>query len=692
MAEPAQGISVVIGDDEADPVRIDPVTGTVEHDQADGSVIVELDKVRKNREGQAFDANLAEKMDENELSRIGNELHQAISDDHDSRGNWLEIRARIIDFCGLQIKEPRANVGDTSAAVEGMSTVTNPLLLEGILKGWANAQAELLPSEGPAKIDEQDHETPQSDELAEALERDFNYYLTVTATEYYPDTSHMLLWGVYLGGSGFKKIYRCPMRRRPVSESVSPENLIVSDTMKDMRSCARITHQIEMRQSVMQRMKLLGAYRDTPATTPPPPTSTAVAQAVAGVQGTNPSPSSKREADRPYTLWECQCELDLPDYAPTGFKGEGIPLPYLVTLDKDSREVLAIRRDWNEDDEDAQRKRLYVKYPYVPGPGFYGTGLGHILGNCSAAMTAAWREALDAGMFANFPAFLLAKLGGRQNTSDYRLAAGTGTAIETNGMPIGNVVTNLPYRDVTSGLLTLIDKITAQAKELGGVADIPASEGVANVPVGTMLASIEQATKVMSAAHKGMHQAQAEELQMLVDLFRDHPEDFWKGNKKCKGFWDEAKFRAALENCSLVPRSDPNTPSHIHRVAKALALVQMLNSPALAQVMSAKEVALRALAVLREDPTNLIVDPMPQPAGGQGASADPLVGQARMISAQAQIAKVQQDGQTGSDQDGIGPAKTAGPEGHRDIAIGAGVRHSPRRSGQGTGGRTACAA
>ena len=546
MADPAQGLSVVVSDDEAEPVRIDPVTGTVEHDQADGSVIVELDKARKEREGGKFDANLAEKMDENELSRIGNELHQAISDDHESRGNWLEIRARLIDFCGLQIKEPRANVGDTSAAVEGMATVTNPLLLEGILKGWANAQAELLPSEGPAKVDEQDHETPQSDELAEALERDFNYYLTVTATEYYPDTSHMLLWGVYLGGSGFKKIYRCPMRRRPVSESVSPENLIVSDTMKDMRSCARLTHQIEMRPSVMQRMKLLGAYRDTPATTPSPLTATAVAQSVAGIQGTDPSPHTKRDADRPYTLWESQCELDLPDYAPGKFKGESIPLPYLVTLDKDSREVLAIRRDWNEDDEDAQRKRLYVKYPYVPGPGFYGTGLGHILGNCSAAMTAAWREALDAGMFANFPAFLMAKLGGRQNTSDFRLSAGTGAAIETNGMPIGNIVSNLPYRDVTPGLLSLIDKITAQAKELGGVADIPASEGVANVPVGTMIAAIEQATKVMAAAHKGMHQAQAEELQMLVDLFRDHPEDFWQQNKKCKGFWDEAKFRASF--------------------------------------------------------------------------------------------------------------------------------------------------
>ena len=399
--------------------------------------------------------------------------------------------------------------------------------------------------------------------MAEYFERDLNYYFTTTASEYYPDTSHMLLWGVYFGGSGFKKGYRCPMRRRPVSESVDAKDLIVSDTTKDLRSCARITHQIPMRPSVMKRMILLGAYRQMPMTQQPVAQPNAVEQKIAGIQGSDPN--AQRTEDNPYVLWESQCELDLPEYAPGKFKDQGIPLPYLVTLDKESRTVLAIRRDWREDDDECERKRMYIKYPYVPGPGFYGTGLLNILGNASAAMTAAWRETLDAGMFANFPSGLIAKGASRQNTSDMRLAAGTLQPVETGGQDIRTTVMPLPYKDVTPGILALMEKITSQCQQLGGSPDVPTAEGVQNVPVGTMLAAIEQATKVMSAAHRGMHQAQAEEIQLIVDLFRENPEDFWRGNKICKGFWDEQKFLQALESCNLNPRSDPNTPSHIHR-------------------------------------------------------------------------------------------------------------------------------
>ena len=639
MAE-ASGISVVIDDDDGG-VSIDPASGSIATNQPDGGVVVQLDPRRKSSEDDEANEhfrNLVDDIDATELARIANELCDAISKDDESRKNSLAIRARGMDFLGLELKEPRANVGDSSAAVEGMATVTNPLLLDACLKGWANAQAELLPSEGPAKVEDSQTEASQAEEdLAEALERDFNHYLTVTATEYYPDTSHMLLWGVYFGGCGIKKVYRCPLRKRPVSESVDIKDFIVSDTTKDLRSCGRITHQIEMRPSVMKRMKLLGAYRDVPLGQPPTPTVGETEAKIASIQGVNPS--IQRPEDHPYTLWETQCEIDLEEFAPGKFKGKGVPLPYLVTMDKDAREILAIRRDWHEDDEDCQRARLYIKYPYVPGPGFYGTGLLNILGNSSAAMTAAWREALDAGMFANFPSFIIAKLAGRQNTSDFRVSAGTGVPIDTGNMPINQVVANMPYRDVTPGLLSLIDKITAQAKEAGGMPDLPASEGIQNVPVGTMLAQIEQATKVMAAAHKGMHGAQAEELGLLADLFRMYPEDFSRLNKKCPpGFWTEQKLTQALNDCNLVPRSDPNTPSHIHRVAKAVGLVQLATNPMLAPFFSVKEMLTRVLRVIREDPEGLLVDPQPMAGGAPaGPTTDPLIGQARMLSAQAQM-------------------------------------------------------
>lgn len=632
MADP---ITVTV-DDDTETVRVDPVTGTVEIPQSDGSVVVQLDAHRPKPDGEEDDFydNLAEDVDDMRLGQIASDLIDAIDADDRSRGEYLQIRARGLGLLGTKLEEPKSTVGDSSAAVDGMSTVTNPLLLEACLKGWANAQAELLPASGPMKVSDDGDETDAEDQQAEALERDVNYYLTKVATEYYPDTSHMLLWGTYFGGSGFKKVYRCPLKRRPVSESVDCKDLIVSDTTKDLRTCSRVTHQIPMRPSVMKRMKMLGAYRKV-GLTQPTPTPNIVDAKIAGIQGT--APQVDRPEDQPFTIWETQCELDLPEFAPGKFKGEGIPLPYIVTIDKDSREILAIRKDWKEDDEECERKRMYVKYPYVPGPGFYGTGMLNILGNSSAAMTAAWREALDAGMYANFPGGLIAKLAGRQNTSDFRLSPGTFPAIETNGLPINQIVMPLPYKDVTPGLLGLIDKITAAAKEVGGTADLPASEGLQNVPVGTMLAQIEQATKIMAAAHKGMHQAQSEEFDLLLDLFRENPEDFIRSAKLAKkGQWTVDTFIAALDNVSLVPVSDPNVPSHIHRVAKAVALVQLTTNPVIGPRLNADEVTARVLRAMREDPKGLQIPAPPQAAGPQ---ADP----AKMLTAQAQLQKAQSD-------------------------------------------------
>lgn len=636
MADAASPIHVII-DDETETVRVDPETGTIETDQPDGGVVVQLDAHRQAKGGEEnpWFANLVDRLDKAKLATVANDLFEAITADDNSRAEYLQIKARGLALLGTKLEEPKASAADGSS-VDGMSSVTNPLLLEAVLKGWANAQAELLPANGPVKIRDDGDETLAQDDLAESLERDFNHWFTTTAAEYYPDTSHMLLWGVYLGGSGIKKVYRCPMRRRPVSESVDTKDFIVSDTTKDLRACSRITHQIPMRPSVMKRMVLIGAYRDVTLTEPAPVTN-AVDAKIAGIQGTTTSNQTTRPEDRPYTIWETQCELDLDEFIPTGskFKGEGIPLPYLVTMDKDSREILAIRRDWDEDDKECERKRLYIRYPYVPGPGFYGTGMVNILGNASAAMTAAWREALDAGMWANFPGGLMAKQGNRQNSSVMRPGLGEFIPVDTGGLPISQVVMGMPYKDVSAGLMSLMDKITGQAKSVSGSPDIPVAEGIQNVPVGTMLASIEQATKIMAAAHKGMHTAQADEFQLIFNLFREHPEDFWRGNKVCpNGYWNEEKFLAALDQCQnrLVPVSDPNVPSHIHRVAKALALVNLVDMPQFAPFLNTKEVLERCLRAIREDPKGLVIQPPPPEAAQPG----PLE-LAKMLEANAKV-------------------------------------------------------
>lgn len=631
-------IHVIIEGDDDSGVQTLP-GGDIAIPADDGGVVIQLNPQRAankadNEDPTKFYENLVNKISDGELAVIANTLHEAVTADDQSRAEWLANRAAAMDLLGLKMEDPRS--ADGASAVDGQSVVVNPLLLEAVIKGWANAQAELLPAEGPCKIaDYSPLPEGQKDLLGEAFQRDMNYYLTTTATEFGPETSHMLLWGCYFGGSGFKKVYTHPLKKRPYSEAVDPAFLIVSDATKDFDACERITHQIPMRQSVMKRYQAKGIYRKV-ALAPPTPQANQVEENVAQTQGI--AVAKQRPEDMPYTLWETQCELDLPDFAPKGF--DGIELPYLVTMDKDSMVILSIRRDWKPEDEDCNRKKMYVKYPYVPGPGFYGTGLANILGNSSAAMTAAWRISLDNGMFANFPAGLIDKLAGRQNSVNLRAAPGELIGIETGGRNIKEVVADLPFNDVTAGLMAMIDKITEQSKGVAGSADVPIGEGTANIPVGTMLGHIENTTKVMAAAHKGQHRALDEELGLIADLFRENPESFWKGNKSAKGYWTVELLMQALNDRTLVPKSDPNVPSHIHRVMKAVALVELKSSPVGGR-LDDDEVLRRVLMAMREDPNGLI---LPKPAA-QGPSPEQIAAEAKSKEADAKLITAQTDAQ-----------------------------------------------
>lgn len=632
-------------EDDTQSILVDPETGDITEFQPDGGVVVRLDAYRKDKSEESdWFGNLAQDLDGYRLSQITTDLVEAIKADDASRQGWLNDTAEGLTLMALKLEKPSSDPASSSSDGPVMSRVRSPLLLDACLRGWANAEAELLPANGPVKVKSDGRETKTEDDQADRLERAVNRYLTTTATEYYPETSHMLLWGTYVRGSGFKKVYRCPRRRRPVAEKVDAQDLIISDASTDLKSCARITHQITMRPSVFKLMVMLGAYRKT-AMTPPNPEPNEVDSKIAGIQGTQPVP--ERPEDKPYTIWESQCELDLDEFIPSTskFKGQGIPLPYLVTIDKDNETVLAIRRDWDEDDAFCQRKRMYVRYPYVPGPGFYGTGMLNLLGNSTMAMTAAWREALDAGMFASFPGGLIAKLGGRQINTDFQMGPGEFKAIETNNMPIGNIVAPTPYRDVTPGLMSMMDKVTEQTRALGQAAEVPAGEGLQNVPVGTMLAQIEQATKVMAAAHKGMHTAQSEEIQLLVQLFREDPRALLESDDGELGGWDDEQLLAALNNIKLVPCSDPNVPSHIHRVAKALGLVQLMQIPPFAARLDADEVLRRVLFAMREDPEGLQVPAPPAPTGDPMAEAKKMDAQAKMKSADTKVQEAQMKAQ-----------------------------------------------
>lgn len=534
---------------------------------ADGSVTFDFGH-RPEREGAAHDDNLAEVLNESELGVIAEELLEGIAADDDSRKDWLATRSKGMELLGLRLEDPKSG-----APVEGMSVVRHPLLLEAVLRFQANARGELLPSAGPVKVRIDGDPSTVSDIAARALERDLNHYLTVTASEYYDDTDRMLLM-VGFGGSAFKKVYSCPLRRRPVSESVDASDLIVSNAATDLKNASRVTHRVRMKRSTLKRMQIVGAYRDTDVGEPLAMPNE-VDRKVGEIQGTAPAPT--RPEDQEHEIYECYCELDIAGYEHRA-KGKktGLPLPYVVTIDRESRRVLAIRRNWDEADEDCVGKQCFVHFKFVPGFGFYGIGLVHILGNSTNALTAAWREMLDAGMFANFPGFLYARSGStRQTTNNFRIQPGGGAPIETGGQPINNVVMPLPYKEAGPGLMTLVQNISETGMRVGGTAEAQVAEGKQEAPVGTTLALIEQASKMMSAVHKRMHSAQAEEFRMLRDEFHADPSALWRGNKRASKRWDEAKFRIALDMYELVPCADPNTPSQMHRLMKATAVKQM---------------------------------------------------------------------------------------------------------------------
>lgn len=583
--------------------------GTLEVEMADGSVVVDFDpRPEPDDDPDDFGANLADHLSESELSAIAEDLLEGIEEDNRSRQEWLDTRAQGIRLLGLKLEQPRSDAGNSAAPVEGMSTVRHPLLLEATIRFQANARGELLPASGPVKVLNTLDQTTAEDQRAEDLENGMNFYLTSVAKEYYPDSDRMLFM-VGFGGCGFKKVYNCPLRRRPVSESVDASDIIVSNAATDLANAGRVTHVIRMRRSVMKRMQLAGAYRDVELAIDPQPDVNAVDREKANVQGIEPT-TQARPKDQDRTVYETYCEIDVPGYEhKDDGKTTGLPLPYRVAIDKDSRKILEIRRNWRDGDPMYLAKPALVKYPFIPGLGFYDIGLVHTLGNATNALTAAWREMLDSGMYANFPGFLIAKGAARQNTSDIRIPPGAGVPIETQGMPIGDAVMPLPYKDVGTGLMALTENIDAAGQRVGNIAEISVGEGRQDAPVGTTLALIEQATKIMDAVHKRLHAAQAEEFQLLKQCFRENPEAFVEAVSAAgKLDWNTDDFLAALDDADLVPMADPNTPSHMHRLMKAMAIKQLQSvNPQLYDARAVDDRVLHMIGV--DDPESLFAPP-----------------------------------------------------------------------------------
>ena len=621
---PESDVMVEIVEDGPDNVETDQDGNILKIEHPDGSITVSLDGKPINDKGSKKDRtswfrNLVDEIDEAELSRISGDLLRGIDDDLQSRKDWIEDRAQGIKLLGLKIEIPGLQGASDGAPIEGMSKVRHPLLLEAVLRFQANARSELLPTDGPVKIrNDSTRATLQQDQLANALEQDMNHYLTSIATEYYPDTDRMLLM-LGFGGTSFKKVYFCPLRNRPVSESVDADDMIVNNAATDLSNAKRITHRSYMRPSTVKRLQILGVYRDIPLSAPGFINLDSVQREKASQQGIDTSSFNPDDRDR--EIYECYCELNIRGFEHT-WKGKdtGLEIPYRVTIDVSSKEILSIVRNYDESTEELPEARQnFVKYTFVPGMGFYDIGLLHILGNTTNAITAAWRELLDAGMYNNFPGFLMADTGARQNTNIFRVPPGGGALVKTNGMPITQAIMPLPYKEPSGALMNLVSQIADTGMRVGGTSEVMVTEGKPDAPVGTTLAMIEQAQKVLNSVHKRLHNAQSQEFALVAREFKEHPESFWQRNRRPAYQWDEDQFLKALEDCDLVPQADPNTSSQTQRLMKVLALKQLVASnPSLYDPIAVDTAALQALGW--SNPQQFMV-----PASAQGKPPPELI-------------------------------------------------------------------
>ena len=410
-----------------------------------------------------------------------------------------------------------------------------------------------------------------------------------------------------------------------------------------------------MRPSTVKRLQILGVYRDIELSTPKAIDLDSVQREEASQQGISTDNYNPNDRDR--EIYECYCELDIEGFQHK-YKGKvsGLEIPYRVTVDASTKEILSIVRNYDEDDAELPMSRSnFVKFTFVPGMGFYDIGLLHILGNTTNAVTAAWREMLDAGMYANFPGFLMADSGARQNTNIFRIPPGGGATVKTGGMSLRDAIMPLPYKEPGGALMSLVQNIAETGMRVGGTSEMEVGEGRADAPVGTTLALIDQATKIMNAVHKRMHASQAEEFALIVRTFREHPDSFWQRTKKPAYPWDEQTFVQALNDYELVPQADPNTASHTQRLMKVAALKQLAQgAPNLYNQVAIDTAALKAMGWSNPEQFFAAPDVQNQPApeivkGLADIEANKKKADAALMDAQTRAQDVQikaQDNQT----------------------------------------------
>ena len=524
----------------------------------DGGIIIDFDPDMAEVNMVDHDDNLAEFIDEGDLDAIASELVGNYRSDKESRADWERSYIKGLELLGLKHE-------DRSTPWDGACGVFHPLLTESVIRFQSQAIQELFPAAGPVKTSVVGKIDTDKEKQAHRVQDYLNYLLTEKMTEYRSETERML-FSLPLAGSAFRKIYYDPTMGRPCSMFVPAEDFVVSYGASDLNTCERATHVMKKSSNEIRKLQVSGFYRDIDL----PPASPDVDD-VERKYGELTGDSVSYDYDSRHTILEMMVDLDLPGFEDTD-KGEptGIQLPYVVAIDLSSRTILSIRRNWYEDDPRKIKREHFVHYQYMPGLGFYGFGLIHMIGGLAKSATSLLRQLVDAGTLSNLPGGLKSR-GLKIKGDDTPIMPGEFRDVDIPGGAIKDNITFLPYKEPSNVLYQLMGQIVEEGRRFASAADVKAADMNAEAPVGTTLAILERSMKVMSAVQARLHASMRVELRILSRLVRDFgPEQYpyvLDGEAIVSEDFDD--------RVDIIPVSDPNSGTMAQRIMQYQAALQL---------------------------------------------------------------------------------------------------------------------
>ena len=537
-------------------VEVDSMPGGEEVD-----VSVEGEEVQEERPQDDFNANLAESMDERDLKDMAMELIEEYKKDKTSRKEWEDAYIKGLDLLGTKYQE-------VTKPFKGASGVTHPLLAESVTQFQAQAYKELVPSDGPVRTQVVGLQTPATEQQADRVKDYMNYLLMEEMEDYTTDMDQMLFY-LPLSGSTFKKIYYDAMLDRPVSKFIPAEDLVVPYYASDLKDCERITHVIKMTQNDVTKKMAAGFYRDIELidSSSEPDSVQKKLNELEGVKGNG--------SDYLNTILEMHVDLNLDDYEDFDDKAKKIKIPYIVTIDEGSGEILSIYRNYKPGDLNYSRVEYFVHYKFLPGLGFYGFGLTHMIGGLSQAATQSLRQLMDAGTLKNLPAGFKSR-GIRVRDDDQPIQPGEFRDVDAPGGNIRDQFFNLPFTEPSPTLYNLMGFVVQAGQKFAAITDTAVGNDTQNRAVGTTMALMERGSRVMSGVHKRCYYAMRLEFKILAricgeSLPPEYPYDVYGGPRQIK----QADFDNRVD---ILPVADPNIMSMAQRVTLAQAQLQIAQS------------------------------------------------------------------------------------------------------------------